>query len=195
MGGSNSGRYAWRNRGVVERHRSLDVRSLSRGGALVAGASATMRWGSGDSSVGLVCLGSRLLVGFTVDGQAHREVLELEHTACRFGGERAWFRCPVTECRRRVARVFYSSRRFVCRKCARLVYRTQRLDLSGRGDAKIRKAYRAMGLDPDEVELLESLPKPKGMHWSTYIQGNRPRNGDLSGAAIAARCPDATTWA
>ncbi len=168
MGGSNSGRYSWRNRGVVERHLSLDVRGLSRDGVLVSGATATMTWRSGESSVTLVCLGSRLLIGFTVDGLPHSEALELDRTACRFGGERAWLRCPVPHCRRRVARVFYSSRRFVCRKCARLVYRSQRLDLSGRGDAKIRKAYRAMGLDPDEAELLESLPKPKGMHWSTF---------------------------
>ena len=71
-------------------------------------------------------------------------------------------------CGRRAGGLHFVSSVFVCRKCAHLVHRSQRADLSHRGWMKIRKAYRSRWLDPDEAEYMENLPKPKGMHWRTF---------------------------
>ena len=169
MGGSGSGRYAWRNAGTADGRYSLDVNALHRAKVLVVGISSVWRWTGSDGSSGSVnlrCDGHALTVSFSVNGVSAREVVRLEQRGCHFGGLRTWFRCP--HCARRVGKVYLSSARFVCRKCARLAYRSQRVDLSERGWRKIRKAYRALGLDPDEAERLENLPKPKGMHWTTF---------------------------
>lgn len=169
MGGLGSGRSAWRNAGTVEAQWSLDVRSLARSGALEPGRASTCRWSGSDgssSSVGLLRDGLALLVSFHSAGVPHRQVIKLTPQLCHFGGARTWFRCP--RCDRRVARVFFSSARFICRKCARLVYRSQRVDLSTRGWWKTRKAYRALGLDPDLAEARGVPTKPRGMHWRTF---------------------------
>jgi hypothetical protein len=168
MGSSSSGRSAWRNAGTVEGKVSLRVGSLQREGALRAGAASTWRWTSNDgseSSIGLLAGEGDLLLSFTLNGVPHREFVGIIHTPCHFGGSRPWFSCPL--CRRPVGALILRGS-FKCRHCARLVYRSQRADLSERGRLKIRRAYRALGLDPDEAELMGHLPKPRGMHWRTF---------------------------
>lgn len=107
----------------------------------------------------------RVTLAFKRNGVPQREEVRIERTPCRFGGERPWFRCP--ECERRVG-VLYLRSCFMCRKCARLVYRSQRAGMSERGWMKVRKGYRALGLEPEEAEGMEYLPKPRGMHWQTF---------------------------
>lgn len=169
MGGSGSGRYAWRKVGTAEARYSLDVNALHRAKALIDGASAVWTWSGSDGSKASVSTrssGAVLTVSYSVNGVNAHELVPLEQRRCYFGGLRVWFRCP--HCGRRAGQVYLSSTRFVCRKCARLAYRSQRVDLSERGWRKIRKAYRALGLDPNEAETMENLPKPKGMHWRTF---------------------------
>lgn len=171
MGGSGSGRSAWRNRGTVEAGPALSVVALQRAGALQAGAACAWQWSWGSSreaSVSLVGKVGALAIAWRSDGQPQGHEVRLEWQPCRFGGSRPWFRCPALGCGRRAGRIHLVSNAFVCRKCARLVYRSQRADLSERGWMKIRKAYRALGLEPDEAETMENLPKPRGMHWRTF---------------------------
>ena len=171
MGGSGSGRSSWRNAGTTDHALSLDVRVLKRAGALRFGASVTWQWTVtqlGDPtqcSVRLTC-DRALTVAFTTDGESRREVITLLNQRQRLGGLRPWFRCPG--CSTRVAKVYLSRGRFICRRCARLCYRSQRVGLGERGRLKIRKAYVALGLDPDEAEELDFVPRRAGMHWSTF---------------------------
>jgi len=51
------------------------------------------------------------------------QTLPLEWTKCNFGGYQPWFNCP--DCRRRAAKLYFRHSRFVCRKCCRLIYRSQ----------------------------------------------------------------------
>lgn len=59
---------------------------------------------------------------------------------------------------------------FCCRQCARLTYSSRRQDAAGRAWLRQAKAWRRLGVDPEERPGLEELnrPKPKGMHWRTF---------------------------
>lgn len=52
--------------------------------------------------------------------------VSLLSTFCRYGGMRWWFQCPDASCERRVRILYQSGKYFVCRKCARLWYDSQR---------------------------------------------------------------------
>lgn len=94
MGGSRSGRHAWRNVGTVGSRLSLDVRDLARLGALAPGVTAKLRWESG-STIGMHCEAGRVTLVYAINGGEHcRERLLLEHQPCHFGGSRHWLRCP-----------------------------------------------------------------------------------------------------
>lgn len=171
MGGSGSGRYAWRNRGTIEGRPGVSVAMLRREDGLRVGGMSTLRWNwgrGGESWVSVIAKANSVIFAWRTDGQPRGHEVRLEWQPCRFGGARPWFRCPALGCGRRVLWVHFVGGAFVCRKCGRLAYRSQRVDLSTRGAMKIRKACRALGLDPDEAEAMENLPKPRGMHWRTF---------------------------
>jgi hypothetical protein len=52
--------------------------------------------------------------------------VNLLSTFCRYGGMRWWFQCPDIQCNRRVRILYKSGAYFVCRKCAKLWYDSQR---------------------------------------------------------------------
>jgi len=49
--------------------------------------------------------------------------VEVEYTACTFGGARPWWRCPCCASRRGLLYVWGMT--VACRRCLRLVYRSQ----------------------------------------------------------------------
>jgi len=52
--------------------------------------------------------------------------VEMSSTPCRYGGKRWWFHCPIARCGRRCSILYQDRSYFVCRKCARLSYESQR---------------------------------------------------------------------
>ena len=89
----------------------------------------------------------------------------LEWTACQYGGQRAWFRCPVVGCGRRVA-ILYSGRVFACRHCYHLVYASQRENNTDRTIRRADNIRRKLGWKPGILN--PSGWKPKGMRWHTF---------------------------
>lgn len=77
-------------------------------------------------------------------------------SACSYGGTRPWLLCPP--CGNRVAMLYLRSGRFICRRCARVVYASQSEDLIGRAWRRQAKL---------EVRLGEHWQRPKGMHHAT----------------------------
>jgi len=126
-----------------------------------------MRWeDDGERMIVLTLKPDSLRLTYGVDGAPINRDVPLFTTRCHFGGSRFWFGCP--SCRRRVGRLFLASSYFLCRHCCHIRYASQREGLEERGMRKIRKAYRALGLDPEEAQYLENLPKPPRMHWTTF---------------------------
>lgn len=86
--------------------------------------------------------------------------IAVEWTPCRFGGFRAWFRCP--HCARRCASIYLHGWP-ACRTCARLVYPSTRCD-------PIDRSWRRTWAIEKRMGWKDFAPrgKPKGMHAATF---------------------------
>lgn len=87
------------------------------------------------------------------DWQDMNDRVRLDRTSCHYAGERAWFRCPVRVCGRRVA-ILYGGKVFAYRKCYDLASPSQREDASDRARGVAKNS--APGLDG----MAEFLTKP-----------------------------------
>jgi hypothetical protein len=144
MGGRGSGRWdRWDKRSTLDDLLRLDIRTLSRDGALTPGASAALTWSRG--------------------APYH---VPLDWTQLHGGGQRAWFRCPA--CRRRVAVLYRAGHGFVCRHCARLPYGSQCESALDRGYRKVRKMRSRLGASHNLLKPTGAWHKPHGMHWRTF---------------------------
>ena len=91
----------------------------------------------------------------------------VEPTACNFGGQRYWFRCPVAGCARRVAKLYLGEQgRFACRHCCRLVYESQRESKDIRAIRRAERVRERLGWRPGILNGHGSIPA--GIHGQTY---------------------------
>ncbi len=182
MGGPGSGHhYRWDAKETTAGVRRLDVRALHRAGRLAPGGDYWWSWSDGGIvtiRVGETAMEGRAL--YLVLHYRHRrgagawedvaELVRLTWTACRYGGRRPWFRCPVETngayCGRRVAILYGAGKYFACRHCYRLAYPSTREDARDRALRKTRAIKARLGGSPALPAPFP--PKPKGMHWRTY---------------------------
>ena len=147
------------SRAVVEACLRLDIRELNRRG-----------WRFGWHAISYSTSASISLRG-TIDCvklsyRVSEEPLEYEvhvvDTSVHFGGRREWFLCP--DCERRCAVLYIADRRFRCRSCNGLAYRTQHEKPDGRLLIKAERLWKRAGCEfgGDDAE------RPKGMHRSTF---------------------------
>lgn len=94
------------------------------------------------------------------DWKQENERIVFDWTACNYGGNRQWFKCP--HCSKRVGVLYGLDSGFLCRHCYDLSYSSQS---EGRLDGLIRKARNISNKIENERGYFE---KPKGMHWKTY---------------------------
>jgi hypothetical protein len=92
-------------------------------------------------------------------------------TRPNYGGIRVWFVCPKSDCGRKCAVLYRqwdtSSRAFACRRCARIVYESQRMSRLDRLEAKAeRLTSRLISVDTDGLTYM----KPKWMRWATFAK-------------------------
>ena len=107
--------------------------------------------------------------------------VRLDWTGCNYGGQRAWFRCPVAGCGRRVA-ILYGGSIFACRRCHVLAYQSQRNNMTDRIAGKAEKVRKRLGW---QAGILNNTGnKPKGMRWKTYWRFHSEHH-QLSQAAFA----------
>jgi hypothetical protein len=88
----------------------------------------------------------------------------VEWMPCPFGGNRAWFRCPM--CSRRAA-ILYGASIFSCRHCLQLAYESQREAPHYRALHKAQRIHEKLG---GTGIIDDPVFKPKGMHWRTYTR-------------------------
>lgn len=178
MGGYGSGRYPlWgRRKRANESMRRIDVRQLKKAGRLIPGLAFGWHWSRGGEPSGNILiemapsaarpLSMQLVYQTCSDGGLWQPVNErvwIDWDACRFGGWRAWLRCP--ECDRRVA-LLYGGTRFLCRHCQKVTYASRNEDAIDRAS---RRGERAMAkLGSKESFCGAYVTKPKWMRWSTY---------------------------
>lgn len=155
---------------TVECYRSLDIRQLAKAGALVAGAGARCAWQQDGRDVAAVSMRAEehaLWLEYQLRGKPFNFPIALDYTACHYGGQRAWFLCPAEGCGRRVAKLYGSQ--FVCRQCLELAYDSQRENESLRVIGRSIRLRKQLKLASSCFWLPAfRVPRPKGMHESTY---------------------------
>lgn len=167
-GNYRSGRSGWRDR--IEDYIRVDVMGLKRDG--VFGVACTgLQIAPSCSEVALEYHGGTLILHYrqfeTGDSRYFdvKQQVTIEHSPCRFGGSRPWFRCPT--CDSRVGSIYRDEHsRFGCRKCYDLVYRSQRESWSGRKYLAANKLRWRMGGEAGAGSL---FVRPKGMHFETFL--------------------------
>ncbi len=158
----------------TDRCEQLDIRFLGRRGYLEPGTRFILRWERTDKEAGRIdaCVADNVLMfRWQAGGESEREHrIQILSTACNYGGDRPWFKCPVQECGRRVAILYRQEDGFVCRHCAGLAYRTQREERSLRLIRRAQAIRRSLGASAELRELLDAKfpSKPVGMHQQTY---------------------------
>ena len=174
MGGCGSGRH-WHlgAKETVDDYRELDVRHLQKSRLLTAGEAYTLSWTRGGEKSGSIRIhvyDDRIIVSYRhqalgSDWESLEYPIHLSWTACHFGGQRPWFKCPAKGCDRRVAKL-YGGRIFACRHCFDLAYQSQRECYGDRMTRHADKIRERLGWMPGILNPKGT--KPKGMHWSTF---------------------------
>jgi hypothetical protein len=96
-------------------------------------------------------------------GQLGSLFVQFSFSPTRFGGWRAWFRCPGC---RQACRVLYGTNSLRCRKCRDLKYQSQYQSSAFWWLDRARKIRRRLGgREPFDGPL---PPKPRYMRWRTY---------------------------
>lgn len=149
---------------TTEGRLTLDVRRIHREGALAPGTPTRYTWrprGGPQIAVSLLAADTCLFV--TPEGKGRPLKVNLDATACAYGGTRPWFLCPG--CNRRAALLYLEGGELHCRTCLGLTYESCREEPHQRALRRHRRIRRRIGGDPFGI-----LPdqKPPGMHWTTY---------------------------
>ena len=171
MGGFGSGRHGGKD--CTDDMRALDVRKLQRQRLLTPGGSLLWSWsinGETTATINLVVGADRVTLDYRQrerggEWEPMNYTVQLDWTACGFGGKRVWWCCPAVGCGRRVA-VLYGGRVFACRQCNRLAYRSQREADDDRAARRADTIRRRLGWEPGILN--GNGWKPKGMHWHTF---------------------------
>ena len=171
MGGIRSGRHG-NSKATTSQYPQLDLRRWQREGLLVPGSSFWRLFGWGDEVTACVnvCVEPRRVIlsyghrGYQGAWQHKQYTVWLDRTPCNYGGTRAWFLCPG--CRRRVA-ILYGGNIFACRRCYELAYQNQRESDLDRGLHRAQTIRMKLGGSGNST--LPFPPKPKGLHWRTYL--------------------------
>ncbi len=163
------GRYG-SGRNTTDDYVRLDVRWCERHGYLQPGRAGTMHWsrrGECIAAVGFETAYGQLVLRYRLrqgeEWQHKHYSIAVEWTPCPYGGNRAWLHCPC--CCHRVA-VLYLSGVFTCRHCLHLAYKSQQEAPHDRALRKAQKIHERLG---GTGILVDSISKPKGMHWRTYF--------------------------
>jgi hypothetical protein len=166
-------------RPICEAQYSIDIRKLNREGGLRPGRCFGYTWTRLGEPFGEVRMTVQSDILFLLAKLPNDKVSEPKSVAqgvrvawspCRWGGQRPWFLCPVTSCRRRCAKIYLAEDFFACRRCLGLAYASQQEPVRQRGLMKAQNIRMRLGGSPSMIEKFPD--RPKGMHEKTF-QGLR----------------------
>lgn len=173
MGGWGSGRYGYRTARTTEAAKRVDIRYIRKQGWLYDGRTGLLSWtcrGEPSGTVGYHIYGDTFILDYKVqeNGGAWEAIklpVALSSTPCRYGGKRYYFLCPGLNCGRRCEVLYSADKYFVCRKCAGLIYDSQK---GSKLDQIIEAKHKLGKRIFENYEHGEGWGKKKGMHWKTF---------------------------
>jgi hypothetical protein len=162
-------------RPICEALCSIDIRKLNREGRLYPRQCSVYSWTRLGEPIGevrmvaerdIIFLLAKLFNGKGSEPKSIVQGVRFAWSPCRWGGQRPWFLCPVTSCRRRCAKIYLAEDFFACRRCLGLAYASQQEPVRQRGLHKARKIRDRLG---GSANMAVAFPdRPKGMHRTTY---------------------------
>lgn len=171
MGGYGSGGWNHSGRATIEQRRRIDVASYRRLGALTNGWRGWTRWtceGETTGSIDIIGGRDQIVLVYQIsrsDGakQDVRQIVRIDWSPCRLGGEQPHFLCPACDHRRR--HLYAAWPHFLCRTCAKLTYSSRREREMDRAHRRVRMLrQRLIG----DVDRHAPLVRPKHMHRATH---------------------------
>ena len=196
MGGMGSGRH-WHYgaKDTTVDYKTIDMRRWKRDGLLKPDQSFGWQWtrnGEVIASIRVRTEPGRVILTYRhkSGGNEWKDEsypIQLDWSACNFGGERPWFLCPARGCGRRVA-ILYGGGIFACRHCYQLAYPSQRETYDDRAARRADKIRERLGWEQGILNP-KGWGKPKGMHWRTFDRLNKEHDAfvAISLAGMAAR--------
>ena len=177
MGGWGSGRYGYRTARTTEAAKRVDIRYIRKQGWLYDGRTGLLSWtsrGEPSGTIGYHIVGDTFILDYKVqeyggDWDAIKLSVALTSSPCRYGGKRYYFLCPGLNCGRRCEVLYSADKYFVCRKCAGLIYDSQK---GGKLDKLIGAKHKLGERIFEHYEYGEGWGKKKGMHWKTFNRLN-----------------------
>ena len=172
MGGKGSGRlYRWDRRQCVSEARRLDIRALKKQNVLIPGKSTDWAWwkkgGRLAASITIkITSENDLYLSYSTNGKIYAYPVAIQYTHPHLGGRRPWFIC--NSCGKRVAILYHSDHRFICRVCAGLTYDICQKSGNTLEEAmsrvdRVRRKLNAQLAPNGTIPL-----RPNGMHLRTY---------------------------
>ncbi len=177
MGGYGSGRYGGRSK--VQHCRSLDVNKMNKAGGLKPGFSGDWEWnedGEKVASIGFASTENNVSLKYRhwrndEEPENVDYLVAIIWKPCRFGGRRAYFRCPGVVngrvCHRHVIKLYIGGKYFLCRHCYSLAYQSQSETRYDRLLRRANKRRMALGGEPGVYSYIE---RPKGMWRRTHMR-------------------------
>ena len=187
MGGTSSGRrWHYGAKDTTGDYRAIDVRDWKRDGLLTPGQAFNLQWvrnGEVDGSIQVHTEPGRVILTYRhsrggEEWKVERYPVQLDWSACNFGGERPWFLCPARGCGRRVA-ILYGAGIFACRNCHQLAYPSQRETWDDRAARRANKIRERLGWKQGILNP-KGWSKPNGMHWRTFERLNKEHDAFVS---------------
>lgn len=163
------------SKSTTENLLKLDARFLQKKGYLVCGVSGSLKWSKRGKVIGNIdysTTDSSLVLSYKTRSNnaewiEQRYAVQIDRTACNYGGFRPWFRCPNVSCGRHVA-ILYGGSVFYCRKCQNLNYQSQQESKLDRPCSQADKIRERLNW---EAGILNGKGlKPKGMHKTTFTK-------------------------
>lgn len=187
MGGFNSGRHGGKR--TTDDMHPLDIRKIKRSGCLKPWQSFAWQWSSNGTvvaSIHISVLEDSVNLNYRTrdrgeDWQDMDYRVRIEHTACHYGGLRAWWVCPAVGCGRRVA-VLYGGKVYACRHCHKLNYQSTRETPDDQATRRADKIRKRLGWEAGILNGNGS--KPKGMQWTTFDRMERQHDADVNAALL-----------
>ena len=116
----------------IESLRAMDSRVMQKQGIFKNGA-GSYYWRDAETkemraNIDYSYQDQQLTLSYRCNGESYCYVIRIDRTVCHYGGTRSWFICPSQQCRKRVAKLYFSeSGYFTCRHCNNANYAIQQM--------------------------------------------------------------------
>lgn len=173
MGGKGSGNWCrWNTKTTTDDVKKIDIRLMKRKGWFIPGHKGSLKWtsnGEPSGNINYTCHNNSLTLNYRFrnhgeEWQPVTQIIQLDSSACNYGGNRQWFLCPNCGCR--CAILYGADVLFLCRKCYNLPYDSQMLG----GISRVIERKHKLGFRIFDDYHGYFGRKKKGLHWKTFEQ-------------------------